>query len=250
MQAYTFRLFTFFEAIDKTASLGLHTIESYPGQTLSAEHGDATIQHHMDAELIPAVKAKLAGAGVTLACYGVVGLGTDEAEARAVFEFAKAMGIETVVSEPDEAAFDLVEKLIEEYGIPVAIHNHPKPSHYWNPDTVLTACEGRSPMIGSCADTGHWMRSGVDPLEALQKLEGRIRSVHLKDLDKFGAGMDCHDMPFGRGVGDVKAWLLELRRQGVRTVLSMEYEHKWENSLPELAECVRFVEQLAKETAG
>src|SRR5207248_3176603 len=31
-QAYTFRSGSFFEAIDKTAQLGLHWIEAYPGQ--------------------------------------------------------------------------------------------------------------------------------------------------------------------------------------------------------------------------
>ena len=36
-QAYTFRKFTFFEAVDKTASLGLNWIEAYPGQSLSKE---------------------------------------------------------------------------------------------------------------------------------------------------------------------------------------------------------------------
>ena len=36
-QAYSFRLFTFFEAIDKTASLGLKYIEAFPNQALSKE---------------------------------------------------------------------------------------------------------------------------------------------------------------------------------------------------------------------
>ena len=36
-QAYSFNRFTFFEAIDKTASLGLHYIEAYPGQRISSD---------------------------------------------------------------------------------------------------------------------------------------------------------------------------------------------------------------------
>jgi len=35
------------------------------------------------------------------------------------------MGLETIVSEPPADAFDTVDKLCEEYGINVAIHNHP-----------------------------------------------------------------------------------------------------------------------------
>ena len=108
------------------------------------------------------------------------------ATASSDFDFAKDMGIETIVSEPAEDAFDAIDKLCDEYGINVAIHNHPKPSHYWNPETVLKVCKGRSKRIGACADTGHWMRSGLNPVECLKKLEGRIISFHFKDLNKMG----------------------------------------------------------------
>ena len=118
--------------------------------------------------------------------YGVCGLSKDEDASRKTFDFAKDMGIETIVSEPGPDAFDTSDKLCEEYRINVALHNHPKPSRYWNPDTVLEVCKGRSKRIGACADTGHWMRSGLNPVEQLKKLEGRIISFHFKDLNKFG----------------------------------------------------------------
>ena len=37
IQAWSFRLFTFSEAVDKTAALGLKYIEVYPGQKFSKE---------------------------------------------------------------------------------------------------------------------------------------------------------------------------------------------------------------------
>jgi sugar phosphate isomerase/epimerase len=183
IQAWTFNRFTLYEAIDKTASLGLDWIEAYPhGQKLSREKPNIIFGHEMPVEIRQEVKRKLADAGVKLINYGVVGLPNDEAECRKVFEFAKEMGVETLVSEPPAEAFDMLDRLCQEYKIKVAIHNHPKPSGYWNPDTVRKVCEGRSKWIGACADTGHWMRSGVNPLEALRELEGRIVSLHLKDL--------------------------------------------------------------------
>lgn len=248
-QAYSFNRFSFYEAIDKVQSLGLHWIEAYPGQSLSPEKPDTRFDHNSDADVREEVKAKLKAANVTLINYGVVGLPNDEAECRKVFDFAKAMGIETICSEPPEEAFDLIEKLCDEYQINVAIHNHPKPSRYWNPDTALKVTEGRSKRIGVCADTGHWMRSGVDPLEALKKLEGRIISFHFKDLNEFG-NKEAHDVPWGTGAGEVEAWLAEVKRQGLKPVFSVEYEHNWENSLPEIAECVanfdRFAADLQK----
>lgn len=248
-QAYSFNRFTFFEAVDKVASMGLGYIEAYPGQKLSPEKPDLKFDHDMSEETQAEVKAKLDAAGVKLVIYGVVGLPNDEAECRKIFEFAKVMGIETICSEPTEDAFDVIEKLCEEYGINVAIHNHPKPSRYWNPDRVLDVCEGRSKRIGACADTGHWMRSGVDPLEALKKLEGRIISFHFKDLNEFGE-RSAHDVPWGTGKANVKALLEEVHRQGVKAVFSAEYEHNWENSVPDIAQSVAYFDEVAAELAG
>ena len=247
-QAYSFNRYTFYEAIDKNASLGLHYIEAYPGQKMSSEKPDAKIDESLSPELRHEVKAKLADCGVKLVNYGVCGLSKDLDASRQTFEFAKDMGIETIVSEPAPDAFDTIEKLCDEYQLNVALHNHPKPSRYWNPDTVLEVCQGRSKRIGACADTGHWMRSELNPVEQLKKLEGRIISFHFKDLNKFGGG--AHDVPWGTGEGNVKAVLAEIHRQGIQGVFSIEYEHNWESSVPEIAQCVAYFDKVAAELAG
>lgn len=245
-QAYTFNRFTFYEAVDKTKSLGLCYIEAYPGQQLSKEKPKVRVDHNMSSQDKKEMLQKLREAGVKLINYGVVGLSNNEDECRKVFNFAKEMGIETIVSEPPEDAFDIVEKLCEEYKINVAIHNHPKPSHYWSPDTVLKVCEGRSKRIGACADTGHWMRSGINPVEALKKLEGRIISLHFKDLNEFD-NRRAHDVVWGTGAGNAKALLSELSRQNFKGAFSIEYEHNWLNSVPEIAQCVSYFEMTAAE---
>jgi sugar phosphate isomerase/epimerase len=153
------------------------------------------------------------------------------------------MGIETLVTEPAEETLEMLNVLCAEYDINIAIHNHPKPTHYWDPDIVLKACKGRSKRIGACADTGHWVRSGLNPVESLKKLEGHIVSLHFKDLNK--QGKDAHDVPWGTGVCDVKAMLTELKRQGVKAVFSIEYEYNWDNSLPEIAQCVANFDKIA-----
>ncbi|MHC4114653.1 MAG: sugar phosphate isomerase/epimerase family protein [Planctomycetota bacterium] len=244
VQAYTFKKFTLFEAIDKTASLGLKCIETYRKQPLSPEQPDVIFNHTSPPEVRKAVREKLKQAGVKLVNYGVIKLPNDEKEARQVFDFAKDMGIETITSEPKPGALNLVERLCEEYGIKVAIHNHPAPSQYWNPDTVLQACRGRSKLIGVCADTGHWMRSGVNPVEALKKLEGRIISLHFKDLNKFGT-RKAHDVVWGTGKADVKALLTELKRQNFKGVFSIEYEYNWEDSVPEIRQSIEYFNKVA-----
>jgi len=244
-QAYSFNRFTFYEAIDKVASMGMHVIEAYPGQRLSKDKPEDVLLHHdMDPALHAEVLAKLKESNVKAVCYGVVGLSRQEEESRKVFDFAKAMGIGTIVSEPSPKDFDTIEKLADEYGINVAIHNHPKPSRYWDYKTVLKACEGRSKRIGSCADSGHWMRSGINPLEAVKALEGRIISFHLKDLNKYGKPGE-HDVIWGTGKADVKAILTEVHRQGFKGVFSVEYEHNWEHSVPEIAASAKYFNEVA-----
>ncbi len=245
-QAYTFNRFTLFEAIDKAQSLGVSWMEIYPGQRLSKDD-NTRFDHNASQEIRDRVKEKLASCGIRLASYGVVGLGSDEAANRRVFEFAKDMGIDTIASEPDQRALPLIDRLCQEYEISVALHNHPKPTRYWDPDIVLEACEGRSQWIGACADTGHWMRSDINPLEAVKKFQeaGRLKYFHFKDLNRFGSG--AHDVPWGTGQANVKEILHYLHDSGFKGYFSVEYEHNWDNSLPEVQQCVNYFNAIASQ---
>jgi sugar phosphate isomerase/epimerase len=242
-QAYTFNHFTVFEAIEKTAQAGGKVIEFYPGQKLSKEEAGVTWDHNASAETIQKVKEKLAACGVKAVNYGVVSVPKDEAKARQIFEFAKALGLYAITTESVDA-IDTIEKLVKEYGVRVGFHDHPKqpsnPSYrMWDPNYVLSVVKDRDARIGSCADTGHWVRSGLNPVECLQILKGRIISSHLKDLNQMGTS--AHDVPYGTGVSDVPALLGELRAQGFAGNISIEYEYHWENSVPEVAQCIGFV---------
>jgi len=245
IQAWTFNSFTFYETVEKTAALGLDWIEAYPGQRLSKEKPEEKFIHTMSPEIREEVKKFLSDSGVRVINYGVVDLPNDEKQCREVFDFAKDMSIETIVSEPPEDAFDMIDKLCQEYKIKVAIHNHPKPSHYWNPDTVADAVKGYSKWIGACADTGHWIRSGINPVEALKKLQGRIVSLHIKDLNEFG-NPNAHDVIWGTGKADFEAILNELDRQKFKGVISIEYEYNWENSMPDLQQCIKYYNKTAE----
>lgn len=239
-QAYSFRLFTLFEAIENTAKAGGKVIEFYPGQKLSKENPTG-FSHSAPVELRAQVKEKLAKHGLMVVAYGVVGLPKNEAECRKVFEFAKDMGIRVINSEPSADALDTIEKLVKEFDIKVGIHNHPKrdkdPNYkHWDPNWVLEQVKARDKRIGSCADTGHWIRSGLKPIDCLKILDGRVVSSHLKDL-----GEKKHDVPFGTGSADISAVLAEFARQKMDGPVSIEYEHNWEKSLPEITACIDFV---------
>jgi sugar phosphate isomerase/epimerase len=241
IHAYTFRKFSIYEGIDKTAGLGLKYMSLSGSINLDPKTSVKTVD--LSEKDQQAILKKVNEAGLKLVNIGVVQLPANEADSRKVFEFAKKLGIDTLVAEPEPAALDTVEKLCKEYNIKVGIHNHPKPSRYWNPDTVLAAVKGRSPLLGACADTGHWIRSGLDPVECLKKLEGRVICLHFKDLAEKSP--KSHDVPWGTGVANSKALMEELKRQKFHGAFCVEYEYNWDNSVPEIAECVKFFNATA-----
>jgi sugar phosphate isomerase/epimerase len=243
-QAYTFRLFTVFEAIEKTADAGGKVIEFFPGQKLSKEEPNVSWDHNASEETMQKVKDKLARHKIKAVNYGVVGIPKDEAEARKLFKWAQTMGLRAITTESVDA-IDTIEKMVKEFDIMVGFHDHPrreKDANYrmWDPNYILSVVKDRDPRIGSCADTGHWVRSNLKPVECLRILKGRIISSHLKDLNEMGHG-DAHDVPYGEGVSDVREVLEELRAQGFKGNISIEYEHHWETSTPEVAQCIGFV---------
>lgn len=241
-QAYTFNRFTAFEAVEKTAQAGGKIIEFYPGQKLSAEQPELKLHHDASDATIAAVKAKLAQHGVRAVNYGVVG-GKDAAEWRKIFEFAKKLDLYAITTE-DVGHLDDIEKLVKEFDIRVGYHEHARradnPNYkLWDPNYVLSLVKDRDHRIGACADTGHWATSGLKPLDGIKLLKGRIISAHLKERTEIGKQRP--DAIYGTGVTDTKAILDELKAQGFEGNISIEYEANWDNSVPDVAQCVGFV---------
>jgi sugar phosphate isomerase/epimerase len=175
----------------------------------------------MDAPARESLLANAKAHHVEIVSYGVIN-GKDEADWRQIFAFAKAMGMQNIAAEPPQEEFPLIARLATEYGIVVSIHDHAAPSRYANPDVALAAI-GPYANFGLCADTGHWVRSGYDPVAALRKAQGRIISLHFKDLNQRGV-REAHDVPWGTGVCDIAGQVLELRRQGFTGIVFAEYE--------------------------
>ncbi len=86
---------------------------------------------------------------------------------------------------------------------------------------------------------------GARPIECLKKYEGKIISLHFKDVDE--AKKDAHDVPWGTGVGNDEAQFKELARQKFSGPISIEYESHPENPAPDVAQCVAFFRKVVRE---
>ena len=99
--------------------------------------------------------------------------------------------VERIVTEANEKLVPVLEKLAEEFNIDIALHNHPNPSYYWQPEHVLKAVEGFK-HVGSCADVGHWQRSVVKPIDALIPI-GSPSGHSLSNSGQFHLSSDSGD---------------------------------------------------------
>ena len=245
IEAYTFNKFTLFEAIEKTAQLGLPFMGGLSFQKVSpgiAKNFDPALT---DDELRQ-VRLKLDAAGVRLLTYYISKIPGDAEGCRKVFEFARKIGVETIMSEPPPEALATIEKFCDEYDISLAIHNHDQKlsPQYWQPEGVLAACKGRSKRIGACPDLGYWMRSGIDPMKGLQTLKDRIITVHVHDLNELTP--QGHDVPWGTGVGKTEEFIREVHRLGLKpTMFGIEYAYNWLESMPEVARSVGFFNKVS-----
>ena len=241
----TFQHFTLYDSMDKTASLGLKYMSFSTGIMLEGTNSVSIL--NLSDRQIQDIKDHAKAKGITFV-NAYVPFPADEVKCRKSFEFARKMGLDILVGEPEPDAMDTVEKLCKEYNVRVAIHDHPKPSRYWNPQNVLDAIKGRSPLIGACADTGHWVRSGLDPVECLKTLQGHVFCLHFKDLNE--KSRKAHDVPWGTGVGNCKGMMEELKRQNFHGAFCVEYQYHWDTSYPEVAQCVQFFNKTCNELAS
>jgi len=242
LQLWTFRVFSFTDAVKKADSCGIKIIQAFPGQRLGGGM-NGNFGPDMSMEDRKTVKALLKSKGMHLNAFGVTNA-NDEAGWRNLFVFAKDMGIPIIVAEPKDNQWNYVDRLAGEYHIRVAIHDHPRPAHYWHPDSVLAAMKGH-PNIGACADIGHWTRNGLNVVDCLKKLSGHIWNVHLKDVDTFNK-VDAKDAIPGQGVINMPAVFQELKRQGFKGNIAIEHESNWNNNAGDVIEIVHFYHDQIK----
>jgi inosose dehydratase len=209
-------------ALAATKDLGIRYWESYPAHVPSSAPA-----------ALADVKRELAAAEVVLAGYGVVHFSGDAQANRRMFEFAKSMGISYLSADPDPAAFDELDKLVETYDIAIGIHNHGPGHRYARIDTISQAIKDHHPKIGCCIDTGHFLRCREDPVAAVEAFGNRVYGVHLKDVKDAE-----HFTILGRGDLRTVDFLKALVKNKYGYCLAIEYEENPGNPLEDIKACL------------
>ncbi|MFC1805479.1 sugar phosphate isomerase/epimerase family protein, partial [Planctomycetota bacterium] len=211
LQSYSLRGFSFDQAIAKAQEVGLHYMEFFPNH----------FPQNMKPEELAAAKLKLAQRQIAPNAYGVCGVDKNEGRVRPLFDFCKRAGIGTLVAAPSMDSFGLLDKLVAEYDITIAIHNHgPGDNHWGKLKQLVDGTKDHHPHIGVCLDTGHLVRSGDDPIDAVVKLGPRLHGLHFKDVAKDST----HDCICGQGRIDLVAFFAACKAAAFDGPCSLEYE--------------------------
>jgi sugar phosphate isomerase/epimerase len=242
VQLWTFRMFTISEALQKADSAGIRYIEAFWGQALGGERKD-TFGITMTQAGRDKLKELLKSANIQMVAMGVISPQT-KGEWVDAFKLAKEFNLSYITAEPIKPLWDFVDSLAGAYAIKIAIHDHPKPSPFDHPDSVLAAMKGH-PNIGACADIGHWARNGLNIVDCLKKLEGHVYGLHLKDVTVFDKP-ESPDTLMGKGVIQFAPVFAELKRQQFAGMLSIEHESNWMHNLPDVMETVKLYNEEVK----
>lgn len=240
MQSYTLREFKVDRALEEINKLGLASVELFDAH-FSSKSSDADIE---------AMKSKTKALSIKMMGHGVNPFGADHEANRRWFVFAQKAGIKNISADPSEAAFDSLDKLCEEFQIRIAIHNHGPGARYDKITDVLNAIRGHHPLIGACADLGHYIRSGEDPVRAINLFEGRLFGIHLKDFAEQKAR--TKGVILGRGHLDVVGVFRALKKVSFPPdgCLSLEYEENPQDPLADVKECLAVASDAAMQAAG
>ena len=203
---------------------------------------------------IAAFKEKCASYGVTPYAIGPVYV-KDATKLREQFEFAKRLGVKTIVGVPYDPTDEKdtwskrrgsrkllleVDKLVREFDMRYAIHNHGPVSPEMFPDVEYgwNLVKDLDPRIGFCIDVGWEYGSGKDPAETIRKYADRIFDAHIKNFEIGKPNGSA--VPLPRGKIDLAKVFQAFVDIGYDGVCSLEYERDFEDNLLAVVECIAY----------
>ncbi|MCZ2342766.1 MAG: sugar phosphate isomerase/epimerase [Bacteroidales bacterium] len=240
VQSYTFRQFSLEQMLKQTQELGLSYAEFYRGH----------IPTNSTPEAVARIRKLCGEYGITPIAFGVEHFSKNHDANKKLFDFGASLGIKHMSADPDPDSFDSLDKLVDEYKISIAIHPHGptgKSLHRWySAEIIMKAVKDHHPLIGTCLDTGHLIRSvqlgaKLDPAQQIRVMGARNFGLHLKDHDNKRRT----DVPFGdpTGVLDVAGVLQALRDVKFGGYISIEYEAHANAPKADVAQCIQYFQK-------
>jgi sugar phosphate isomerase/epimerase len=242
VQSYSLRNFKLPEALRHLQGMGVHYVE-LAGTHLPLTASDAEI-----AEVLKLAKE----ADLQVSAHGVNGFTKDHEKNKKIFDFAKRLGVRIITAnpQPDAEAFASLDKLVAEYDMKIAIHNHGPGALYDKLDGLVKIIKDHDKRIGACVDCGHFLRSGEDPVKCVRELKDRVYGVHMKDEKETNTKASANAI-LGKGHLDVVGLFKALRQIKFPAdgALSLEYEANPANPIDDMKACLEAVKEAIAKSA-
>ena len=242
VQSYSLRNYKLPEALRHLQGMGVHFVEFAGG------HLPPTASDEQIAEALKLAEA----ADLKVSAHGVNAFAKDHEKNKKIFDFAKRLGIRTITAnpQPDAETFASLDKLVAEYDIRIAIHNHGPGALYDKLDGVVKIIKDHDKRIGACVDCGHFLRSGEDPVKCVRELKDRVYGVHLKDEKETNTKASANAI-LGKGHLDVVGLFKALRQIKFPAdgALSLEYEANPMNPIDDMKACLEAVKEAIAKSA-
>ncbi len=170
-------------------------------------------------------------AGLKIMSGGNISLQKDDPDdLRRYFEYARRCGMPMMVCAPTRQTLPKIEKLVQEYNIRIAIHNHGNTDkHFPTPQVALAAVKDLDPRCGLCVDIGHTAETGVNVVEQVAMAGSRLFDVHGKDLRSLTKEGDQCDV--GEGLLPIVKIFEQLKKMRYTGCVNLEYEIHPDNPL-------------------
>lgn len=236
LNAFSPQLETMLEHI---AGLGLHWVE------FAHWHYEVT----EDAARIAEVQALLARHRVRMEAYFLGEIQADARQLRRTFEFARRNGVSVLVGQPVPEAFPVLEELVKEFDLKVGVHNYGPGHRFDRIEDLVRAVDRWDERIGYCLDTGHAMRSGEPPLEAVRRLGRRLHGLHLREQAAVQRDPQPRETILGEGALDLEGLCRALRSVGFAGPLSIEIYYNPAQPLGPLRQGLANLAKAARRTA-
>jgi type 1 glutamine amidotransferase/sugar phosphate isomerase/epimerase len=196
---------TFLDAVIRADAAVVNAIEGSSAQKVSADI-PKNLDYNLSSEEIATIRGRMGE--IRMLAYRVASLPEDASSRRKLFEFAKGMGVNTLVV-PANTQLDGLDALADEFAVNVAVLG--------NPAAVMASLQGHGKRLGLGLDTGAWAQDGVSPRTGLAAIKDRLLYVSLRD--RSGRGANARNVLLGQGVGNLTEFFNELDRLNIRPLV-------------------------------
>lgn len=234
--SYTYRKLSIMDVLDRAKQIGTTAVDLWP---------DHLPQTATEAE-VRRLRDRFADEGIRFCCYGVIPL-NPTAPLERWFNTAKWLGADCLsvdVAADDIATQEKALAMAEERNLRLAVHNHGPKHRYSTPADVRKVIDRWPKRFGACVDTGHYLRSEVDPVQAIRQLAPRVYGVHIKDF----IDVDNEALP-GTGRLNLRDTIAALQDIGYQGAYVIEYEAGNVDPTPELLQVVAALRRAEAELA-